>query len=124
MESPVLKAYAEQVSAATHLQPGVDPIAHMALGLAGESGEVADLVKKSQYRRSGGLDTEAMREEAGDALWYLQSLCRLLGVTLEQLAIMNVIKLERRAREYGDVDSPYASQPLIDLLASGVELSL
>lgn len=72
---------------------------YCALGLCGESGEVADKLKRV-YRDHGG-DLEALREsmakELGDVLWYVANLAHELGYTLEQVASMNVEKLRSRA---------------------------
>lgn len=94
--STILENYTEQVRDGMIVKPGTDPIVHSALGLAGESGEVADLVKKSQYLRSDGLDESKLVEELGDALWYLTQIASQIGVSLEQVAIANIQKLEAR----------------------------
>lgn len=65
------------------------------LGLAGEAGEVADLLKKYLYQ-GHELDREKMIDEAGDVLWYIVELAAGLGVTLDQVAQHNVDKLRRR----------------------------
>ena len=73
-------------------------LVYCALGLCGESGEVADKLKRV-YRDHGG-DLEAAREsigrELGDVLWYVANLAHELGFTLEQVASMNVEKLRSR----------------------------
>src|ERR1043166_6531999 len=74
---------------------GVDPLSHCAHGLAGEAGEVADLVKKSQYE-NGDLDVRKMLEELGDVLWYLTNLSGQLGYTLDEIAGINITKLAAR----------------------------
>ncbi len=66
-----------------------------ALGLAGESGEFADAVKKYRYH-GHQLDYAHLIEEVGDVLWYCALAARELGVTLEDVANENVLKLERR----------------------------
>lgn len=69
------------------------------LGLAGEAGEVANIVKKIQ-RDHGGELTEEVREklkdELGDVLWYISACADELGLTLEEIAEHNVGKLARR----------------------------
>lgn len=90
-----LREYQRQVCANLFTKPGIDPLSHAALGLAGEAGEVADLVKKSQYA-SRTLDRERLVEELGDVLWYLTYLVGEVGLTLEELAVANVFKLEGR----------------------------
>ena len=72
------------------------------LGLAGEAGEVANLVKKIQ-RDFGGETTDEMRaklkDELGDVLWYISACADELGLTLEQIAQFNVEKLAARHRK-------------------------
>lgn len=69
------------------------------LGLAGESGEVAEKVKKI-IRDCGGSLTdehrEALKKELGDVLWYVASLSSELGLKLEDVAAHNVEKLRSR----------------------------
>jgi len=74
-----------------------------ALGLAGEGGEVADIVKK--YLHQGHeLDRTALLEEACDVLWYLALLTDILGVTLSEIAQMNIVKLQSRYPEGFDAE--------------------
>jgi NTP pyrophosphatase (non-canonical NTP hydrolase) len=70
-------------------------LAHWALGLAGESGETAEMVKKHLFH-DHELDHTAMVKELGDVLWYLAVLARELNVDLEEVALNNVEKLRRR----------------------------
>lgn len=69
------------------------------LGLTGEAGEVAEKVKKL-LRNNGGKLTPAITEdltlELGDVLWYLTQLATELGVSLEQVAKANLVKLNDR----------------------------
>ena len=74
--------------------------AYTALGLCGESGEVAEKVKKL-YRDSGGVLTEAIRDaikkELGDVLWYASAMAFECGLTLQDAADSVLIKLSDRA---------------------------
>ena len=45
-----------------------------ALGIAGEAGEVVDIIKKVLYH-GHELDTSALCTEVGDLLWYMTLLC-------------------------------------------------
>lgn len=53
-----------------------------AMGLAGEAGEVCDLVKKVQHHRQP-LDETKLRKELGDVLWYLAHACNVMGWRLD-----------------------------------------
>ncbi len=66
-----------------------------ALGLAGEAGEVADLVKKGIFHRHG-LDLPKLEEELGDILWYIAALCTTLGLDLSAIMWANIEKLKVR----------------------------
>ena len=74
----------------------VDPmLIDAALGLTGEAGEVADLVKKAYYQ-GHDLDLEAIMKELGDVAWYIALACQALGVGMEEVLKMNIEKLENR----------------------------
>ncbi|MBK9164746.1 MAG: nucleoside triphosphate pyrophosphohydrolase family protein [Acidobacteria bacterium] len=69
------------------------------LGLAGEAGEVANVVKKIQRDHGGVLndDTRAkLKDELGDVLWYISACADELGLTLSEVAAYNVDKLAKR----------------------------
>ena len=66
-----------------------------ALGLCGEAGEVADLVKKSVFQ-GHELDVEKVREELGDVAWYLAVASHAIGLTLDQVFQANIEKLKQR----------------------------
>jgi NTP pyrophosphatase (non-canonical NTP hydrolase) len=89
--------YQQQVRNGLMLKAGCDPLPHCALGLAGEAGEVADTVKKSQYDfGEHSLDRDRFLLELGDVLWYLTHLADQMGTTVHELALLNVQKLEAR----------------------------
>ena len=69
------------------------------LGLVGEAGETADKIKKILRDKDGvisGTDRAEIAKELGDVLWYVASIARYLGVSLEEVAKMNLEKLESR----------------------------
>jgi NTP pyrophosphatase (non-canonical NTP hydrolase) len=66
-----------------------------AIGLCGESGEAADLVKKHVFH-GVPLDRDALIAELGDVLWYLAHLANVVGISLDDVAAANVEKLRRR----------------------------
>lgn len=69
------------------------------LGLAGESGEVAEKIKKVLRDKNGvvGEATKAeITKELGDVLWYLTQIASELGLPLEEVASQNIKKLFSR----------------------------
>ncbi len=72
------------------------------LGLAGESGEVADIIKK-HLLHGKDLDREHLKEELGDVLWYLMHTCNVFNIPLAEVAHGNILKLcARYPDQYGD----------------------
>ena len=70
------------------------------LGLVGEAGEVAEKVKKVLRDKNGNFDIEskeAIKKELGDVLWYLSNLCSEFNFSLNDVAMLNLEKLELRA---------------------------
>lgn len=65
------------------------------LGLCGEAGEFADIVKKF-VGHGHDLDQAAARKELGDVLWYVATLADSLGCSLDTIAQQNVAKLRAR----------------------------
>lgn len=74
---------------------GSSELAVLALGIAGEAGEVADLVKK-KLGHGHTLTRPQMSKELGDVLWYIATLAQHFGLTLEQVAKDNMDKLRAR----------------------------
>lgn len=77
----------------------VDELIYTALGLAGETGEVVEKIKKI-YRNDKGVvsgeKVQDLKREMGDVLWYLSQMARVLDVTLDEVAQENVNKLKDR----------------------------
>lgn len=72
-----------------------DLLLNAALGLCGESGEVADLVKKHRFQ-GHDIDLEHVAKELGDIAWYLAVGAYAIGYDLETILRMNKEKLEAR----------------------------
>lgn len=82
-----------------------------AIGLSGEAGEVADLVKKGVFHRHG-VDRDKLVKELGDVLWYVAGLCTTMGLNMSDVMAQNIDKLKVR---YKDGYSSQASMERIDL---------
>jgi NTP pyrophosphatase (non-canonical NTP hydrolase) len=68
------------------------------LGLCGEAGEVADIVKKATFQ-GHELDKEHIAEELGDVSWYLAVAAHAIGYDLGDIFQMNIDKLSKRYPE-------------------------
>lgn len=81
-----------------------------ALGLAGESGEVVEKIKKifrDQQGIVGDEQRQAVAKELGDVLWYLAQLATELDLDLNQVAQDNLYKLlsrQQRGQLHGSGD--------------------
>jgi NTP pyrophosphatase (non-canonical NTP hydrolase) len=68
---------------------------NFSLGITGEAGEFANLVKKIIFH-GHDYDKGKLKEELGDQLWYVATLATTIGCTLEEVAQYNIDKLKRR----------------------------
>jgi len=72
-----------------------DELLNGLMGLNGEAGEALDILKKHLFQ-GHELDQEHIKKELGDCLWYIALAADSLGVSLEEIAIKNIEKLEKR----------------------------
>lgn len=68
---------------------------HCCMGLAGETGEVIDLIKKSTFYGKE-LDKEKVKEELGDVMFYLVNLATALNISMDDILVENILKLKKR----------------------------
>lgn len=68
--------------------------AYVALGLAGEAGEVANQVKRMY--RTDGINRTKIRDELGDVLWYWTACCIEMGFDPGEVMQDNIDKLNKR----------------------------
>lgn len=112
----ILRPYAKWVDGCVSLTPDTprERLMLAAMGLAGESGEVVDLLKKHVFH--GKTEDEIRKKlvlELGDVLWYYTLLLSTMDITLDEIIERNVAKLDKRHEEgyynkhedYGDVSA-------------------
>tara|TARA_R110001632_G_scaffold27984_3_gene74871 strand:- start:413 stop:730 length:318 start_codon:yes stop_codon:yes gene_type:complete len=76
------------------IYPATHKVLYPTLGLCGETGEVAEKVKKQV--RDGVFNRHEVAKELGDVLWYLANLSSDIGYNLDEIAAMNIDKLSSR----------------------------
>lgn len=65
------------------------------MGLAGESGECIDLVKKLLFQEHR-IDEQRLAKELGDVAWYLAVTAHAINYPLDEIFQMNIDKLRKR----------------------------
>lgn len=96
-----LSEYQQQASTTMAYPLVGSNLVYPALGLAGETGEVVEHIKKA-YRKTGdtwchGIDRDALGAELGDVLWYVAAIATEAGLDLSEIAGRNLAKLRGRA---------------------------
>lgn len=107
-----------------HGENNAPELVYLTLGLVGEAGEFADVVKKIT-RTSGYFDEQKflslmthpeyahnLRKEIGDVLWYLNKILAFLGQDLEMVMVTNTYKLYRRLKgrpEFDTLEWPFTN---------------
>ncbi len=90
----------QEKSRKTALYPNVgNNFVYPTLGLAGESGEVAEKIKKVIRDKNGIMDDttkEELKKELGDVLWYITQIASELQIPLDAVATTNIEKLYSR----------------------------
>ena len=80
-----INEYQEKAQRTSSTKTPTHKLTNACLGLAGETGEVCDLLKKALFQ-GHELDADKLIEEAGDCAWYLAELA----------AALDIAKLEKR----------------------------
>ena len=89
----------QRAARGTAIYPQDMKVVYPTIGLAGETGEVAEKVKKTIRDKQGVFDPDTMRElakELGDVLWYIAAIAGDLGLDLDDVAQMNIDKIHSR----------------------------
>ena len=97
---PDFATYQKQAqTTAVYPNRGEGNFIYPALGLAGETGEICEKIKKV-IRDEGGVISDERRQllakELGDVLWYVSTLATELGLDLAEIAAGNLAKLAGR----------------------------
>ena len=87
--------YVEKLASQHSTATEKDRLLTSVLGLNGEAGECADLVKKHIYHGKP-LDKEELTLEMSDVMWYMAFLCNTLEITIQDVINKNVEKLQKR----------------------------
>lgn len=94
-----LKSYAEFVEKTATVR---QPFVYAALGVAGESGELVEHVKKAVRDNDGFKrlkeNEDEVKSEIGDVFWYLTRFSNEMGFTLEEVLDYNMKKLLDRRK--------------------------
>ncbi|GCF11333.1 nucleoside triphosphate pyrophosphohydrolase family protein [Dictyobacter arantiisoli] len=90
-----IQEYAQEIHRTCNLEDPKELLTLTALGIAGESGEIVDTLKKFLYHQHD-LDVPELCKEVGDLLWYMTLLCDTLGLTMHDVMEANVKKLRKR----------------------------
>lgn len=100
MFSKSLSSY-QKAAKSFALYPEDMKIIYPSLGLCGECGEVAEKVKKVIRDKDGEFSEKEkieIKKELGDVLWYLANLSSDLGLSLSDIAAVNLKKLKDRKK--------------------------
>ncbi len=93
-----LDEYATYVAGIVDIESGrailPGKLAYIALGLAGEAGEVADAIKK--VFRDGTQDLGPAADELGDVIFYWSCMCVITGRTPSEVLRASAEKVERK----------------------------
>lgn len=69
---------------------------HGIIGLVGETGELADLLKKMFFYSTKTVNRDMIVDEVGDCLWYISLTLNAIGGTFEEAMEKNIAKLDLR----------------------------
>ena len=96
-KSKILEKYI-QFQTATEIKSNFD-LKYMAIGLAGEVGEVLNEIKKLERDDNNhltGKRRESIKKELGDVMWYFTGICTRLNLTIEDVLLGNIEKLKNK----------------------------
>lgn len=92
----------EKIAMSTKVGWNNNEILYPLIGMCGETGEVADKIKKVLRDKNGKFsesDRLEILKEIGDTLWYMTALCNDLGSSLKDAANINLEKVTKRRED-------------------------
>lgn len=105
-KAPITLNEYQEMALETAIYPEEFKVIYPTLGITGEAGEVSDKIKKlirDKGYKGGWIESDKDREdialELGDVLWYVATLAHDIGFTLEQVAMLNYFKLQKRKEQ-------------------------
>lgn len=105
-------------------EPRERALAHYALGLCEEAGELAGVIKKHVFY-GHPLDRDKLIKEAGDVLWYLASLLDTAGIALSEALAANGYTHTVQcidAEEYGEDGADFHARNVVACAAYSPKL--
>jgi len=101
------------------LKPGTieEQLTHAALGIAGEAGEIVELLKK-RVIYGKPLDISEVIKEIGDLRFYLEALANTLDISDQEILQANANKLSARYKEL-----TYSSQAALERIDVGLAVA-
>jgi len=80
------------------VNPEGDTLVNYSLGLCGEAGEIADIIKKCEFQ-GHNYNSEIIHKlskELGDVMWYVSNLAYKIGANMSDILKINEEKLQKR----------------------------
>lgn len=101
VDKPILRRYQEEalLTESSFSNPVNPRLRHGLIGIATESGELLDLIKRIEYY-GASIDLKVeITKELGDLLWYINLTASAIGVPLEVIMETNLAKLRARYKD-------------------------
>jgi NTP pyrophosphatase (non-canonical NTP hydrolase) len=73
----------------------IERVSMLCMGIAGETVELIDYLKKTYYH-DHTLSFDEVKKEIGDILWYIGNICNEFDLNLSAIMQMNIDKLMKR----------------------------
>lgn len=93
LKTMTLNRYQELAKKVVNLETDhKEKVWNFGLGISSQAGELNGLIRDS-FDRNYPMDTGKLRAELGELLWHIANLSNLYGISLEEIADLNIEKL-------------------------------